>query len=167
MQTDLVTEDSLPQILKKPGNILIVSSVIDKPWQPRVLRQQLQMSLDALELTRRESAVSNEGGMISYHTTSSRRLLSAMSLGGATKSSSSEITRERSTWTLSLTANDPYRVVSQRATSNGEMWANFVIRIGGRDRLEERSKWTKPDRGPLDIIGNDRSLDRCIPVVSF
>ena len=122
------------------------------------------MTLDALELARRESAVSNEGGMIAYRIISSRRLPSATSLGGALKISSSETTRERSTLTLLLTAKDPYRVVSQCLIPSRELWANFVVRVHSRDSLEKRSEWTESGRGLLDIA---KSLDLCIPVVSF
>ena len=63
-------------------------------------------------------------------------------------------------------ANDPYRVVSKRTVSNRELWDNFVIRVHGRDSLEKRSEWTESGRGLFNIIGNDRSLDRCIFMAS-
>ena len=144
-----------------------MSSLIDKPRQPRVLKRHPQKTLDAPELARRESAVNNEGGMISYRITSPWHLWSLMPVGGPIKSSSSQTTRGRSTSTLLLTAKDPYRVVSQCAILNRETFANFAIRVHSRDSLEERSEWTKPGRRLFGIIRNDKNLGHCIPVVSF
>ena len=38
-RTDLVTEDCLSQLLKKPGNIFILLSLVDETLEPRLLRR--------------------------------------------------------------------------------------------------------------------------------
>ena len=60
-RTNLVAKYCLSQILKDPGSILVHLSLIDEALKPRLLRQQPQLSLNALELARRESALNVEG----------------------------------------------------------------------------------------------------------
>ena len=146
-RTDLVAEDCLSQILKKPGNIFIVLSVIDKPLQPRLLRQRPQLSLDALELARRESALSVKGG--SYHTVSllSRRLCSVhVSLGVSQKVRPERLHVRGALRPCSRRRTDSYRVVSQGGISSRESWANFAIRVDSRDSFKERFERTKSAR---------------------
>ena len=47
-------KDCVSQILKNPGNIFIHLILIDKALEPRLLGQRPQLSLNVLELARRE-----------------------------------------------------------------------------------------------------------------
>ena len=68
LRTNLVEEDCLSQILKKPGNVFLVLSAATKALKPRLLGQRLQLPLNSLEVACRESALNVNGG--SYRTVS-------------------------------------------------------------------------------------------------
>ena len=102
--------------------------------------------------------------MASYRITSTLRLRSATLPGGASKSASSETTRERSTSTLFPTAADSYRMVSWFTSK--ESWSNFMIRVDSRDSPQERFERTEPSRALLRDVGvTNGSLERCFTEV--
>ena len=98
-----------------------------------------------------------KGGTTSYFITAFRRIISEVVSGGERKSSSREVTRERSNSTLLLTVRVSYSGAGQCEIQNRESWANFIIRVDNRYSFKEGFKRVESGVVLLEVSASDGS----------